>query len=358
MNVLKEGFLNNFLHSRKLYGKNQLHAEMEKFGFSYQDEQKFTLVILKIEAYDKFREIYKKKGTFDIKYGFQNIFSETFEKEFRILSLINRDDTLTFILETKEETDLTNNIRIYFHEFCKNSKSFVEWEFHLFGMEKAVSFEKLPELNSELKTILSEGFFYESNQYLTYEQICSEHGEDLDFHKLEGGGLSKMPSTETEAREYYQTIRDYLKSGKVTEYMNTMTWLGITISRDAKKYMLQTQESNDFLVQLTKCEKITEVDKLFLQLFDAIREKQDAAVAKKGVTGKLSEVKRYIEDHFRDQNISLEQLGDEFSVSPNYLGRLFKKETGMSVADYINGERLKQVLKELEQTDRPAKEIA
>ena len=37
---------------------------------------------------------------------------------------------------------------------------------------------------------------------------------------------------------------------------------------------------------------------------------------------------------------------------------MFKKDAGMSVSDYINGKRLEKVLKELEDTDRPAKEIA
>lgn len=81
-------------------------------------------------------------------------------------------------------------------------------------------------------------------------------------------------------------------------------------------------------------------------------------ISKKGVTGRLDEVKQYIEENFRNPNITLDMLGDVFHVSSNYLGRLFKKETGLSVSDYINNERMKWVLEQLENTDRPAKEIA
>ena len=140
--------------------------------------------------------------------------------------------------------------------------------------------------------------------------------------------------------------------------MNAIIWLGITVARSVKDFSFYENDANEFLVRLAACEKAAEVDGLFSELFEKIQEKQEKAAIKKGVMGKLDEVKKYIEENFTDPNLTLEQLGDEFSVSPNYLGRLFKKDVGMSVADYINGERLKWVLKELEETERAAKDLA
>ena len=62
--------------------------------------------------------------------------------------------------------------------------------------------------------------------------------------------------------------------------------------------------------------------------------------------------------HYADSNLTLKTLGDEFGVSPNYLGRLFKKDMGMSVQEYINEVRLKHVLLELKETEDSAKDIA
>ena len=87
---------------------------------------------------------------------------------------------------------------------------------------------------------------------------------------------------------------------------------------------------NGFLVALSRCEKQNEVD----------------------------EVKRYIEANYQDPNTTLERLADEFGGSPNYIRRLFKKDTGMSVAGYINEIRLKADMRGLRETNRPAKEIA
>lgn len=274
------------------------------------------------------------------------------------MGLINRDHTLTFLLETTQEDGMQEKISECFHAFCENVKVFIEWNFSLVGSEETVNLEKVPEVNSNLKTVMQESFFYPPNTYFTYEQIQTEHGEQAEFQQLEAGSLPKAVRSGQDVWEVYQSFTQKLKKCSMVEYMNAIIWLGITVVRSVKDFSFYETEANDFLVQLTACEKAAEVDELFLQLFEKIHEKQEKAAVKKGVIGKLDEVKKYIEENFSDPNLTLEQLGDEFSVSPNYLGRLFKKDMGMSVADYINGERLQWVLKELENTERAAKDLA
>lgn len=359
LNLLREGFLSDFLHNRKLYGKNQLRAQSAKCGFAADEDQRYTVLILQIEAYESFRELFGKKGTYDIKFGFQNIFEETYGKYFQVMGLINRDHTLTFLLETTKEAEkLQDEISECFKAFCENVTVFTKWEFSLVGTEQVVSLEKIPEVNSKLKTVTQESFFYPADTYYTYEQIQKEHGEQAEFEQLEAANLPKAIRQGEDAWEIYRNFTTKLEKCSMTEYMNAMIWLGITVARSVKDFSIYENEANEFLMQLTKCEKNTEVDELFLQLFNKIREKQEKAATKKGMMGKLDEVKKYIEENFKNPNLTLEHLGDEFSVSPNYLGRLFKKDVGMSVADYINGERLKWVIRELEETERAAKDLA
>ena len=46
INQLKEGFLSDFLHSRKLFTKSQLREQMEKFGFAVSDEKQYMALLL------------------------------------------------------------------------------------------------------------------------------------------------------------------------------------------------------------------------------------------------------------------------------------------------------------------------
>ena len=65
----------------------------------------------------------------------------------------------------------------------------------------------------------------------------------------------------------------------------------------------------------------------------------------------IKNIKSYIIDNVEyDSNISL--IADIFHYNKLYLGRLFKKETGKSITDYINAQRLKLAAKMLKDTEQ------
>lgn len=354
--IYKERFLTDFIHGRKVFTPVSIREGMEKAGFPVKEGQTFTLVTLLLEDYEKFRETFGEKGTYDIRYGFYNIFEETFREKFRVIGLINRDATMSFILEADEKQ--LEEIDGTFRKFCKNSEVFVQWDFMLFGTGKAENLERIPERNNQIYKVLGEGFFYPSNTYVIYEDIRKKHGNNVDFQKLDVGNLSKNLSSGKNIQENYRLLMEELRDCTITDYMNALTWFGISLIRGVKKYGISEQEGKEFLVRLSECTKAAEADRLFEMFFAEISCQQESHSAKKGVTGKMDEVKKYIEDNFQNPNITLEMLGEAFHVSSNYLGRMFKKEVGISVAEYINGQRMEWVMQQLENTDRPAKEIA
>ena len=56
---------------------------------------------------------------------------------------------------------------------------------------------------------------------------------------------------------------------------------------------------------------------------------------------RVSELKEYIWAN-HTKNITLKQIAKTYYTNEKYLGRLFKKETGVSVHEYINDTRLKR----------------
>lgn len=50
----------------------------------------------------------------------------------------------------------------------------------------------------------------------------------------------------------------------------------------------------------------------------------------------------YIEEYYMNPELSLQYLADEFHTNTAYLGRMFRKETGSSFADYLNTFRVKK----------------
>lgn len=71
----------------------------------------------------------------------------------------------------------------------------------------------------------------------------------------------------------------------------------------------------------------------------------------------INACKEYIYSHIKER-ITIEDLADELGVSPSYLSRLFKKETGISVSAYIRDEKIKIAKNLLKYSDYSIIDIA
>ena len=58
----------------------------------------------------------------------------------------------------------------------------------------------------------------------------------------------------------------------------------------------------------------------------------------KDTTQTVSKIKRYIEENYREEDLSLGQIAKVFHMSPNYICRIFKEQTGGTLVNYIIGE--------------------
>jgi AraC-like DNA-binding protein len=54
----------------------------------------------------------------------------------------------------------------------------------------------------------------------------------------------------------------------------------------------------------------------------------------------IRDIQTYLEQHYTDQNLSLTSVADTFGISPSYLSRYFKNQTGTNFVDYVNRRRI------------------
>lgn len=69
------------------------------------------------------------------------------------------------------------------------------------------------------------------------------------------------------------------------------------------------------------------------------------------------EIKKYVRDHLVD-NITVTDIAGALHFNPQYLMRVFKKKTDMSIVEYITKTRLEMAKKILVETNLPIQEIA
>ncbi|MFC5404291.1 helix-turn-helix domain-containing protein [Cohnella soli] len=71
----------------------------------------------------------------------------------------------------------------------------------------------------------------------------------------------------------------------------------------------------------------------------------------------MHQVKKYIEDHFGNPDLSLTHLSDEFGLNPKYLSRLFREAFGMKFIDYVSNVRMEKSAHLLIDTDETIQDI-
>ena len=70
------------------------------------------------------------------------------------------------------------------------------------------------------------------------------------------------------------------------------------------------------------------------------------------------QIKAYIDRHYADPNLSLNQVSDRFGISPKSVSQLFKEEVGEKFLDYLLQVRFDRAKQMLRETDEPVQSIA
>ena len=73
--------------------------------------------------------------------------------------------------------------------------------------------------------------------------------------------------------------------------------------------------------------------------------------------GLIQQINDYIHQHYAE-DITRSEIGAEFYLVPEYLARMYKKKTGVSLKDYINDYRIQQAKLLLQQSDKQVGEVA
>ena len=111
------------------------------------------------------------------------------------------------------------------------------------------------------------------------------------------------------------------------------------------EYYLHTKDVNVICHQLMQFSD---------QLIEAgCRQKKTASASRENT------IVQYVNEHFTDPNLNISLIADLFDMSPSYFSRIFKKNTGMGLLDYVHQRRIELAKELMQQTPALSlKEIA
>ena len=172
---------------------------------------------------------------------------------------------------------------------------------------------------------------------------------------LQGAAPEEIPNF---ADEYIHSVSEALDSTPFCQFLMLSIWF--TAAEFVKGLGLSQKE---FLEQL-ECldligQNITPEDlKYYIVqvLTQAARLRDNASSSQYGSL--LKQAADYIDSHYTDETLSLNQVAQKINISANYLSAVFSQEMGATFTEYVTSKRMEKARELLRATDKRSGEIA
>ena len=209
-------------------------------------------------------------------------------------------------------------------------------------------------------------FLDEDRPITTYEELTHIHmtPSNTSYLDLEGRLLGCIRASDFEQadRVMHELIQGEFGSAKPTietvrfrvyGVVNTMLYLMNDIRSVAGHDLVNRIDPGPRLTSAQSLREIVEImDDIFSQLSAHTAQKKEAAASPW-----VHDIMPYVDEHFRDPNLSVASVADHFGLSSTYCPKTFRDRYGIRLLDYIQRKRLEAV-KELLLSGRTLSAIA
>ncbi len=200
------------------------------------------------------------------------------------------------------------------------------------------------------------------NRVVLYDETmysCDIAWEDFDIMDAERrfisqmmeGNYSKGNQTLREIMSYYKCCDGmslYVMRCRMFGVMNMVLNVLHEVEPDLGSVFFE--EANP-VARMLSARTHQELEDMIFQIIDRLVGSQESKVP--DIQDKITHVEHYIAAHYFDVGLGVKQVADAFDMSLPYLSRVFKKEKGIGLLNYINNYRV-QKAKEIMKTDESA----
>ena len=213
--------------------------------------------------------------------------------------------------------------------------------------------------------ILPEQHILSAETVKTFTGTGSDHDlSGLDMSKispamltgvLQNASAQEVPSF---VDEYIHSLEDALESKPFCQYL--MLSARFTATQFVEGLGVEQREYLSGLGCLGMVGQQISVDDLKRYLSDILLQaiKLRDRVTGSQYSGQLKQAVRYIDEHYRCEDISLNRVAKEVDLSPNYLSAVFSQEMGTTFVEYLTARRMEKARELLRHSDLRSGEIA
>ncbi|NOU73028.1 helix-turn-helix domain-containing protein [Paenibacillus sp. LMG 31458] len=363
---LKNKWLQDILFGIRYVDQEALRVSQKELGIHLNLNGPLRLLLLRLDNYRDFLDLFNEKDRWLLKFGIANIVNEIVSEEYKLETIYLENDQLLLLLEISPSENVENTE-------CA-LKGLIELAQKAVNQYLKLSFSAT--LSSPVYSYLQLNESYSDTLALSSYRIIAGHGSFLlpTFRSSIMDTLISFPESKAKllldslklghldkAKEAYSdfisqlsgtTYENLLSSIMQLSFMLRTTFNIILESHEFRKSELfQTVSRN-----IEQFETIEEIHETFSSLFSEIIRVMEQNKHNKH-SSIISRIIKVIEEQYRDNNLNLRIISDEFQMSNVYLGKLFKDATGKSVSEYITDVRMNHVKQLLDNSNLSTKQI-
>ena len=333
----------------------EIHGELVKLGIEDMIREQYTLVFFQFQKEKIFRPGESRQLD---QFIVDNILAEALTDEFEMANIIHQGERQQYnviAVSDKPKKDIKSQVQavrsmleqyydkavcaVYISEECNLCRlGAVRREIqdyareHVYENGEIIFFSELGKQTEKFQKRLDEKFVLQ----------CLEKGERvklLEYLQKSIVGIQRTDKSRVQM-EYFQM--DLIQIVGVFLHTHRMNLEAFFLDESYKKIRERSLTSTLCLIQWS----VYYVNKVF----DEIRDREKG----KGVTDTMVD---YIHNHY-EENINRNILAEIVHLSPEYVGKIFKKEMGVGINEYLNQFRIQKAQNLLASTNYKVIDIA
>ena len=154
-----------------------------------------------------------------------------------------------------------------------------------------------------------------------------------------------------EVRFYLGREKHLMGRHHLARFMQEFEQMAGQVLEERNIYIYENVDEKEEQIYLERCLSIENA----MKYIECIFYKAGAAARDKGSV--VEKIKEYVDIHM-DKEVTREELAEYVYLNPDYLSKLFKKEAGISLKEYITGKKMEVACELLAMTDMSVSEIA
>jgi Response regulator containing CheY-like receiver domain and AraC-type DNA-binding domain len=355
--LMKERFWHDLLRQSIPSLPEIIKEQLVKYDLAALEHIRFTPVIIRIE---RWRKKLTERDERIMEYALQNASEEQIARRDPNAAIITyRNSSLLAFLpfSTKGSLDELRKACDEYIRFCNlyfycDLNCYVGEPSHLHEMTSMV--DRLNKKDHENVNVLNETLFLHDKQHVEAQIERPPINEWTEWMKQ--GSKGKLTA---EVKRFFQSLRE-AKGSVGTAYLHSFY-------QDLLQMLFYVLQMNGLQANMVftsnlltdKPESVMRSISVFEEWVQYIIGVALCQLHTADETISIADkVKQYVLSHISEPSLSREDIAKQVYLNPDYLTRVFKKETGLSISDFLQQQRILYAKALLETTDRSISDIS